>query len=151
MEFCKYRAVVKAFWRFWPRLILDHNMVLKQFSKSEIYFMAVFEINSAPGACLLYAPGALLFKYGPGAHLREYCTPNQKLACFVLYLKIINILKNNISYISSCSKLSKELENGIDILVVQTVFKLWIKTIKMLIGSITQEPLVLPKFWCYSG
>ena len=29
--------------------------------------------------------------------LREYCTPNQKLACFVLYLKIINtFLKNNI-------------------------------------------------------
>ena len=25
-------------------------------------------------------------------HLREYCTPNQKLACFVLYLKIINTL-----------------------------------------------------------
>ena len=29
--------------------------------------------------------------------LRENCTPNQKLACFVLYLKIINTsLKNNI-------------------------------------------------------
>ena len=29
--------------------------------------------------------------------LMGYCTPNQKLACFVLYLKIINtILKNNI-------------------------------------------------------
>ena len=28
--------------------------------------------------------------------LRGYCTPNQKLACFVLYLKVINIfLKNN--------------------------------------------------------
>ena len=40
--------------------------------------------------------------------LREYCTPNQKLACFVLYLKIINtFLKNdNASY----SKLSKELK-----------------------------------------
>ena len=45
--------------------------------------------------------------------LRGYCTPDQKLACFVLYLKIINIfLKNSIS-----SKLAKELKNGIEILV----------------------------------
>ena len=29
--------------------------------------------------------------------LMEYCTPNKKLACFVLYLKIINtFLKNDI-------------------------------------------------------
>ena len=29
--------------------------------------------------------------------LRGYCTPDQKLACFVLYLKIINtFLKNNL-------------------------------------------------------
>ena len=26
------------------------------------------------------------------APLRGYCTPNQKIACFVLYLKIINTL-----------------------------------------------------------
>ena len=30
--------------------------------------------------------------------LRRYCTPNQKLACFVLYRKIINkFMKNNTS------------------------------------------------------
>ena len=39
------------------------------------------------------------------------------------------------------SKSSKELENGIEILVGQVVFKLWIKTFKMLFGSINQEPL----------
>ena len=39
------------------------------------------------------------------------------------------------------SKLSKELKNGIEILVGQAIFKLWIKTFKMLFGSITQEPL----------
>ena len=50
--------------------------------------------------------------------------------------------KNNIW----TSKLSKELENGIEILVGQTVFKLWIKAVKVLFESITQEPLVLPKF-----
>ena len=34
--------------------------------------------------------------------LRGYCTPDQKLACFVLYLKIINTsLKNNICIIIS--------------------------------------------------
>ena len=54
--------------------------------------------------------------------LRGYCNPNQRLAYFVLYLKIINtFLKNYASY----SKLSKELENGmIEILVGQVTFKL---------------------------
>ena len=47
---------------------------------------------------------------------------------------------------ASYSKLSKELKNGIEILVGQAAFKLWIKTVKMLFGSITQEPLGLPKF-----
>ena len=44
------------------------------------------------------------------------------------------------------SKLFKELKNGLGILVRQAVFKLWIKTVKMLFGSITQELLSLPKF-----
>ena len=78
--------------------------------------------------------------------LSLYCTSYQKLACFVLYRKIINTLKNNYA---SYSKLSKELKNGIGILVGQVVFKLWIKTFKMLFGSLTQEPLGLLKFWCY--
>ena len=42
------------------------------------------------------------------------CTPNQKLACFVLYLKIINTFLKKIMY-ASYSKLSKELKNGIRI------------------------------------
>ena len=53
--------------------------------------------------------------------------------------------KNNICILWT-SKLSKELENGIEILVGQTVFKLWIKAVKVLFESITQEPLVLHKF-----
>ena len=32
-----------------------------------------------------------------GTNLREYCTPDQKLACFVLYLKIIQF--NSIQFI----------------------------------------------------
>ena len=47
---------------------------------------------------------------------------------------------------ASYSKLSKELKNSIEILVGQAVFKLWIKTVKMLFGSITREPLGLLKF-----
>ena len=39
-----------------------------------------------------------------------------------------------------------KLKNGIDILEGQAVFKLWIKTVKMLFESITQEPLGLPKY-----
>ena len=50
---------------------------------------------------------------------------------------------------ASYSKLSKELKNGIEILVGQAVFKLQIKTFKMLYGSVTQELLGLLKFWCY--
>ena len=38
--------------------------------------------------------------------------------------------------------MSKELKNGTEILVGQAVFKLWIKTVKMLLGSITQEPVM---------
>ena len=49
-----------------------------------------------------------------------------KLACFVLYLKIINIfLKNNIY--TSYSKLSKELKNSIKIKVGQAVLELLIQ------------------------
>ena len=46
---------------------------------------------------------------------------------------------------ASYSKLSKELKNGIEILVGQEVFKLWIKTVEILFWSITQELLDLLK------
>ena len=67
------------------------------------------------------------FAYGIGGlgndndKLKGYCTPNQKLACFVLYLKIIN---NSLKIIyAPCRKLSKEPKNGFEILVCQAVFK----------------------------
>ena len=82
--------------------------------------------------------------------LRGNCTPNQKLACFVLFLKIINTFLQIIYIIyTSYSKLFKELKNGIDSLVGQAVFKLRIKTVKILFWSITQEPLNLLEFWCF--
>ena len=57
-------------------------------------------------------------------------------------LKTINtLLKNNIY--ASYSKLSEELKCGTDIFVGQNVLKLWIKTVKMLFGSINQEQLCL--------
>ena len=69
-----------------------------------------------------------------------FCTSYLKLAYFVLCFKIINtFLKNNI----------KELKNDTEILADQALFKLWIKTVKMLLGSIIQEPLGLPKFQCH--
>ena len=40
----------------------------------------------------------------------------------------------------------KELKYDNEILVGYAVFMLWIKTVKMLFGPITQEPLGLPKF-----
>ena len=42
-----------------------------------------------------------------------------------------------------------ELKNGIEILVGQAGLKLRIKTVKVMFGSITQEPLGLCKFCCY--
>ena len=48
------------------------------------------------------------------------------------------------------SKLSKEhKKSGIEILVRQAVLKLWIKTVKLLFGSITRELFGLHKFLCY--
>ena len=52
--------------------------------------------------------------------LRGICTHKQKLAYFVLCLKILFWKIIYVSY----SKLSKELETGIGILLGQAVFKL---------------------------
>ena len=49
---------------------------------------------------------------GIGIILKGVLHPNFKLACFVCYLKIMNTLNNNVC------KLSRELKNGIYILVV---------------------------------
>ena len=46
----------------------------------------------------------------------------------------------------SCSKLSKELTNGIEILVGQADLKLCIKTVKMLFWSIPQNRLAYLNF-----
>ena len=54
--------------------------------------------------------------------LRGYCTSYQKLACFVLYRKLINnFLKNKLCILK---KMFKKLKNGIEILVDLAVFKL---------------------------
>ena len=47
---------------------------------------------------------------------KGYCTPNLKLACFVYYLNIIDTFAEKIMHASQ-SKLSKEIKNGIEILV----------------------------------
>ena len=84
-----------------------------------------------------------------GIYVKRVLHPNLKLlvACFVCYLEIINtFLKMTIEIttmaIQSCllacsamtskSKLSKKLKNGMAILVGQAVFKIWIKTVKIL-------------------
>ena len=51
--------------------------------------------------------------------LRGYCTSCPKLACFGLYLKIINTLKNTYA---SYGKLFKELNNGNESLVGQAFY-----------------------------
>ena len=61
--------------------------------------------------------------------LRGNCTPNQKLACFVLYLKIVNTFVQHNVYIL------KQIVQGTQwnfIFSIQAVFKLLIKTVKIL-------------------
>ena len=79
---------------------------------------------------------------------KHFFMPIRKTTHFVLLLKIINLFFGKIIN-ASYSKKYKKLKNGIEILVEHAVFKLWIKTVKMLFGSITQEPIGLSKFWCY--
>ena len=59
--------------------------------------------------------------------LRGRLHPNQKLACFVLYLKVINtfLRKKYASY----SKLSKEIKKGIKISVDQATLEILTKTL----------------------
>ena len=75
--------------------------------------------------------------------LRGNCTPNQKLACFVCYLKIINtFLKNDICIWKQIVKGSQKWPWNFS---WPSGFKLWIKTVKIMFLSITQEPLGLLK------
>ena len=62
--------------------------------------------------------------------LRGNCTPNQKLACFALYLKTVNTFVQNNVYI--LKQIVLKLRNGNGILVAQADFKLWINTVKIL-------------------
>ena len=66
----------------------------------------------------------------------RFHTEEEEEACLC---SIINTFWNIIY--ASCSELSKKLG--------QAGSKIWIKTVKVLFGSITQEPLGLPKSWCY--
>ena len=76
--------------------------------------------------------------------LRVYCTPNQN--CYVLYLKIINTFLKYDIYI--LKKILQGPQNGIENLMPfgTSGFKFWVKTVKILFWSITQEPLGLLKF-----
>ena len=58
-----------------------------------------------------------------------------------LFQNYQHLFEKNDNNNASFNKLSNKLQHGIEILVGQAVFKLWIKTVKMLFGSITQEPL----------
>ena len=77
--------------------------------------------------------------------LKGLLHPNQKISMFYALSQNYLHLLEEITY-ASYSNLSKELKNDIKILVGQAVLRLWIETVKMMIGSITQEPLRLPKF-----
>ena len=120
---------------------IKKNVFFDFFMGSNEFFSDPFEkLNLEAWASTLQSIGSQTRRHARTRPCTSYC----KLACFLLYLKIINTLKNKIC-ILCYSKLSKKLQ----ILVCQAVFKLWIKTLKMLFGSITQEPLGLLKFWCY--
>ena len=60
-----------------------------------------------------------------------------------------NKVLSSINEPSATQHMSKELKYGIEILVSQAILKLWIKTVKILFWSVTQELLGLLKFKCY--
>ena len=102
-----------------PTIITDqtNKYVAKESVLNYLLIRKVFEEIQNPHLIFLKSTWAFEMYHS----LREYCTSYQKLACFVHYLKIINTMK--ITYASQ-SKLFKELQNGIEILVGQAVFKL---------------------------
>ena len=67
-------------------------------------------------------------------NLRGNCILNQKLACFALCLKIVNTSLENNVYISkaSCPRNSKMALGVSACLVGQSVFRLWIKIVRIL-------------------
>ena len=74
--------------------------------ESTFYFCQLWAVNLAS---LVHAHSKKYSYISRLNLLRGYCITNQKLACFVLYLKIINtFLKNDIC-------MSKELKNDIKI------------------------------------
>ena len=65
-----------------------------------------------------------------GFVLRGNCTPNQKLACFALYLKIVTtFLQNNVYILKQIVQGTQKWHWNFS---RQSNFKLWIKTVKML-------------------
>ena len=65
-------------------------------------------------------------------HLRGYWTSYQKISIFcALFKKNEQLFEKLIMYL--IKNFFKELKNGIEILVGQVVFKLQIKTVKMLL------------------
>ena len=76
--------------------------------------------------------------------LRGNCTPNPKSACFALYLKIVKTF-----FAKWCMHRKANCPgnlNGIGLLVGQAFFMVWIKTVKILFWSVTQEQLGLLRF-----
>ena len=71
-------------------------------------------------------------------HDLGFCVQSFLLAWYIAVLVYIFANKDWLN------NLSKELKNGIEILVGKAFFKVWIKTVKMFFGAITQEPLGLP-------
>ena len=59
-----------------------------------------------------------------------------------------SMLFGKIIYMHLRANCPRNSKNGIEVLVDQVVFKLWIKTVKIWFWSITQEPFDLLKFKC---
>ena len=95
----KARRVMKVQWpcNCYNNVFTTHQSIFTQLTNYELLFLILLK--------LLYC--ALWFQY---FQLRGYrCRiSSQKLSCFVLFLKIINIKKITQAY---CSKLSKDLKN----------------------------------------
>ena len=82
---------------------------------------------------------------------KGYCTLNLKLACFVCHIKIINTFFENNACILNIVKVNVQgYQKWHWKFSRPSIFlKLWIKTVKIVFCSITQELLALLKFGCH--
>ena len=92
------------------QLVVFHSFILREYFFITNYGKQVFVMLPLL-SYIIFITGTLYHSHILPwmTYLRGYCTPNQKLAWFVLYFKMINtFMKNQIHLIVNCPRSSKK-------------------------------------------